>query len=583
VSKKRLSIVSGFFLLLFLGVCGRLYFVQILQYQKFFNLKEKQYIQTVEIKPKRGTIYDCQGREMAFTIDVDSLCAFPHQVENKADAAVKIAKVLQVSPGVIREKLDTDKYFVWLARKIDPEQTRSLKEMKIKGIDFLKEGKRFYPDGQLANQLLGYVGVDNDGLTGIEKYFDDYIKGESSYMIQGKDAKGRSVLNDTQSCYLSKNSNDVVLSIDKTIQYIAEKELDVANRQYHGRSALIIVQKTKTGEILAIAGRPTFDREKIDGSSINEMRLKAISDFYEPGSTFKIITAAAALSEKVVTPTDRYFCENGSYKVGPTTIRDHEKEGWLTFAQVIERSSNIGVAKVADKIGRDKLFYYARLFGFGSLTGIELPGETAGLLRQPKDWSSVSLGRISFGQEIGVTPLQMINAVNAVANGGVLMQPMVVKAIKNKDGKIIKNYNPQCVRQEIAPDPASELTDILKGGAERGTGVMAQVKGYDIAGKTGTAQKIDPATKTYSPTKYVASFVGYLPADNPEVTILVIIDEPQGVYWGGSVCAPLFAQVAKDIMRYLNVPAKTQQFASNKILREENLYAAKGNRSGNIR
>ena len=368
MSKKRLSIVSGFFLLLFLGVCGRLYFVQILQYQKFFNLKEKQYIQTVEIKPKRGTIYDCQGREMAFTIDVDSLCAFPHQVENKADAAVKIAKVLQVSPGVIREKLDTDKYFVWLARKIDPEQTRSLKEMKIKGIDFLKEGKRFYPDGQLANQLLGYVGVDNDGLTGIEKYFDDYIKGESSYMIQGKDAKGRSVLNDTQSCYLSKNSNDVVLSIDKTIQYIAEKELDVANRQYHGRSALIIVQKTKTGEILAIAGRPTFDREKIDGSSINEMRLKAISDFYEPGSTFKIITAAAALSEKVVTPTDRYFCENGSYKVGPTTIRDHEKEGWLTFAQVIERSSNIGVAKVADKIGRDKLFYYARLFGFGSLT-----------------------------------------------------------------------------------------------------------------------------------------------------------------------------------------------------------------------
>ena len=564
ISSSRAALISGFILLLFCGVIGKLYLVQILQYQKFFNLKEKQYIQTIEIKPKRGTIYDCQGRELVLTIDVESLCAFPRQIENKPEAAARIARIINADAGEIRNKLESDKYFVWLARKLDVEKARELKALNLKGIDFIKEGKRFYPDGVLANQVLGYVGLDNDGLTGVEKYFDEYIKGESSYLTQGKDAKGRGVLNDTQNCYISNNSNDIVLSIDRNIQYLAEKELDAAWSQYHGRQALIIVQRTKTGEILALAGRPTFDRNKIGDSSMNEMRLKAISDFYEPGSTFKVISAAAALEEKVVAPDDRYFCENGSYKVGPTVIRDHEKEGWLTFAQVLERSSNIGMAKVADKLGKDKLYYYAKLFGFGGLTGIELPGETEGLLRQPRDWSGVSLGRIAFGQEIGVTPLQLINAVNAVANGGVLMQPFIVKCIRNKNGTIIKDFKPQVVRRVISADTAKTLTEILQGVVERGTGVMAQVKGYDIAGKTGTAQKIDPDLHKYSPTKYVASFVGYLPADNPEVTILVIIDEPKEIHWGGSVCAPVFGQVAKDIMRYLNIPAKVPLLALNK-------------------
>jgi cell division protein FtsI (penicillin-binding protein 3) len=564
VSRSRAALVSAFILLLFCGVIGRLYFVQILQYQKFFNLKEKQYVQTIEIKPKRGTIYDCQGRELAMTIDVESLCAFPRQIENKAEIAARIARIINADAGEIRSKLDTDKYFVWLARKLEVEKVNELKALNLKGVAFIKEGKRFYPDGILANQVLGYVGLDNDGLTGIEKYFDEYIKGESSYLTQGKDAKGRGVLNDTQNCYISNNSNDVILTLDRNIQYLAEKELDAAWSQYHGRQALIIVQKTKTGEILALAGRPTFDRNKINDNSVNEMRLRAICDFYEPGSTFKVISAAAALEEKVVTPTDRYFCENGSYKVGPTVIRDHEKEGWLTFAQVVERSSNIGMAKVADKLGRDKLYYYAKLFGFGGLTGIELPGETEGLLRQPRDWSGVSLGRIAFGQEIGVTPLQLINAVNAVANGGVLMQPYIVKCIRNKNGTVVKDFKPQVVRRVVSADTAKTLTEILQGVVDRGTGVMAQVKGYDIAGKTGTAQKIDPELHKYSPTKYVASFVGYLPADNPEVTILVIIDEPKEIHWGGSVCAPVFGQVAKDIMRYLNIPVKTPLLAFNK-------------------
>jgi len=564
VYHRRAALVAFCVLLLFFGVVCRLYFIQVLQYRKFAGLKEKQYIQTVEIKPKRGTIFDCQGRELALSVDVDSVCAFPRQIENVYETAVKLAKVLNLNQEMIKEKLKSDKYFVWIARKIETEQAREIKSYKLKGVDFVKESKRCYPDERLANQLLGFVGVDNDGLTGIEKYYDGYIKGESSFIIQGKDAKGRSVLNDTEACYTSNNSNELILTIDKTIQYIAERELDAAWARYNGRNALIIVQKTKTGEILALAGRPTFSYHKIKESSIDEMRLRAITDFYEPGSTFKIVTAAAALEEKVVKPTDRYFCENGRYKVGPTVIRDHEKEGWLTFAQVIERSSNIGTAKVADKIGRDKLFYYSKMFGFGSMTGIGLPGEVQGLLRKPKDWSSISLGRIAFGQEIGVTPLQLLNAVNAVANGGMLMQPMIVKAIRNKSGTIIKEYNPQIIRKVISPETAQTLTEILKGVVECGTGSMAQVKGYDVAGKTGTAQKIDPSIRKYSDTKYVASFVGYLPADDPEVTILVILDEPKEIYWGGSVCAPVFANVARDIMRYLNIPAKVTLLASNK-------------------
>ncbi|MDD5258701.1 MAG: penicillin-binding transpeptidase domain-containing protein [bacterium] len=561
---RRAALVAFCVLLLFFGVVCRLYFIQVLQYRKFAGLKEKQYIQTVEIKPKRGTIFDCQGRELALSVDVDSVCAFPRQIENVQETAAKLAKALDLDQEVIKEKLKTDKYFVWIDRKIDAEQAKAVKLYKLKGVGFVKESKRCYPDEHLANQLLGFVGIDNDGLTGIEKYYDEYIKGESSFVTQGKDAKGRSVLNDTETCYNSSNSNDLILTIDKTIQYIAERELDAAWAKYSGRNALIIVQKTKTGEILALAGRPTFSYHKIKESSISEMRLRAITDFYEPGSTFKIITAAAALEEKVVKPEDRYFCENGSYKVGPTVIRDHEKEGWLTFAQVVERSSNIGTAKVANKIGRDKLFYYSKMFGFGSMTGIGLPGEIQGLLRKPKDWSSISLGRISFGQEIGVTPLQLLNAVNAVANGGMLMQPMIVKAIRNKQGTIIKEYDPQIMRKVISPETAQTLTTILQGVVENGTGAMAQVKGYDVAGKTGTAQKIDPSIKKYSDTKYVASFVGYLPADDPEVTILVIIDEPKEIYWGGSVCAPVFANVARDIMRYLNIPAKTTLLASNK-------------------
>lgn len=564
MSRRRAALVAFCVLLLFLGVVGRLYFVQVLQYRKFTGLKEKQYIQTVEIKPKRGTIFDAQGRELALSIDVDSVCAFPRQIENVQETAAKLAKVLDLDQEVIQEKLKSEKYFVWIARKIETEQARAIKSYNLKGVDFVKESKRCYPDERLANQLLGFVGVDNDGLTGIEKYYDEYIKGESSFIIQGKDGKGRSVLNDTETCYTSSNSNDLILTIDKTIQYIAERELDAAWAQYSGRNAIIIVERTKTGEILALAGRPTFSSHKINDSSIDEMRLRAITDFYEPGSTFKIVTAAAALEERVAKPEDRYFCENGSYKVGPTMIRDHEKEGWLTFAQVIERSSNIGTAKVADKIGRDKLYYYAKMFGFGGMTGIGLPGETPGLLRKPKDWSSISLGRISFGQEIGVTPLQILNAVNAVANGGVLMQPMIVKAIRSKEGAIIKEYSPQVVRKVISPETAKTLTDILKGVVDRGTGSMAQVKGYDIAGKTGTAQKIDPSIRKYSASKYVASFVGYLPADDPEVTILVIIDEPKEIYWGGSVCAPVFANVARDIMRYLNIPAKATLLASTK-------------------
>ncbi len=552
--KIRIIFCSAILGLMFIFLIGRLYYIQIVQHAKFTEIKGKQYISTKNIEPKRGSIYDRGGKELAISVDVDSIYAIPCKIKNIFESAVKLSSVLGIERTQLITKLKTNSSFVWIARKVTREEADRIKELDIDGIEFIKEGKRFYPNGKLANQVIGFAGLDNKGLSGIEFYFDEYIKGEKSLSVEGRDALGRSVLKNDQLCVTPPCGDDIFLTIDKFIQYIAETELEKACLSYKAKSGTIIVQNPSTGEILALANWPTFDAVSITGKDIPLLRNRAITDIYEPGSTFKIITAAAALEEEIIRVDDKIFCENGRYILAGRSIRDHEKEGWLTFKEIIEKSSNIGVAKIGKKIGADKLFSYAENFGFGKLTEIQLPAEANGILPNSKKWSQTLLSRISFGQGVGVTAIQMVSAISCVANKGILMNPYIVESIRDKDGRIIEEFKPKEKGRVITERTAEILNDVLKGVVERGTGTSAAIDGFRIAGKTGTAQKIDVESGRYSIDKYISSFVGYLPADDPKITILVIVDEPAEIHWGSVVCAPAFALVGKEIMRYLNVP-----------------------------
>jgi cell division protein FtsI (penicillin-binding protein 3) len=559
--KKRIIFCTIGLLLMFVVVMARLYYIQIIQYDKFTQLKAKQYICTRDIEPKRGFVYDRNGKELAISVDVDSIYADPRVFKDKQakqlETVQKLSALLGVEQAEITDKLKSKGSFVWIARKITEEASIKIKELHLDGIGFVKEGKRFYPDGKLANQVVGVTGLDNRGLSGIEFYCDKYIKGEKGLFVGGRDALGRQILDNDQVKVNPPEGNDIVLTIDKFIQYIAERELDKTCQKYRAKAGTIVIQDTASGEILALANWPTFDPTNISSNDISLLRCRAVTDIYEPGSTFKVITASAALEEGIVKTTDKFFCENGLYKLSGYPIRDHEKEGWLTFQEVIEKSSNIGVAKVSKILGEERLYSYASNFGFGQPTDIQLPGEVRGILRPTKNWSQTSLPRIAFGQEVGVTPVQLITAISAVANKGVLMKPYIVQAIKDKSGHLIKEFKPQIRRRVISEQTARVVNEILKGVVKNGTGQTAAIDGFTVAGKTGTAQKIDPALRAYSPVNYVASFVGYLPADEPKVTILVIVDEPKGTYWGSSVCGPTFAVVAREIMRYLKVTPET--------------------------
>jgi cell division protein FtsI (penicillin-binding protein 3) len=353
---------------------------------------------------------------------------------------------------------------------------------------------------------------------------------------------------------LPRDGNDIVLTIDQVIQYIAERELDKAYKTYHAKGASIIVMDPHTGKILALANRPTYDLNEHSNVSKDQTRDRAICDLFEPGSVFKIVTASAALEEKRVNEEDKFFCENGSYRVANHILHDHKPHGWLTFREVIEESSNIGTTKVAQLLGPNTVYKYVRLFGFGSKLGIDLPGEISGMIKEPRFWSKTSIGAIPIGQEVGVTALQLASAMSAIANGGQLMRPFVIEEIRDKQGKVIKKTSPVLIRKVISLDTAARVTKMLTGAVEEGTGRMAQIPGFTSAGKTGTAQKLE-TNGAYSHSKFVASFIGFAPAEDPLVTIVVSVDEPHPYYFGGVVAAPVFRNVAADVIRYM----KTKQ------------------------
>ncbi len=559
---RRLSAVFLLFLV-FLGFCiVRLAYLQFFRSKYLSNLAQKQYNLFVELEPRRGAIFDANAKPQAVNIPADSLYACPNQMkESDKEAAVRqLAPILRVSQDYLRGRIYRKAAFIWLARKIDEGVAVKIRQLKIRGIDFIKESKRCYPNGYLAAQVMGFAGMDNTGLEGLELYYNRYLKGESGWVLFLRDARQKK-LDIWEKMVAERDGYTLTTTVDEVVQFIAERELEKAYRTYHAKGASIIVMDPHTGAILAMANRPTFDLNSYTSADKDQMRNRSICDLFEPGSVFKIVTAAAALEEKKVNEGDKFFCENGAYRVASHTLHDHRPHGWLTFREVIEQSSNIGTTKVAQVLGADIVYRYTKLFGFGAKTGIDLPGEISGMAKEPRFWSKISIAAIPIGQEIGVTALQLASAISVIANGGQLMKPYVVSEVKDKHGESIKKFSPTLIRKVISVEASLRLSSILTGVIENGTAKTARLKDYSAAGKTGTAQKLE-ADGTYSHSKFIASFIGFAPVEDPAIVIVVILDEPRPYYFGGVVAAPVFKNVATDVLKYLKISKSPLRKAS---------------------
>lgn len=534
-------------------VLVRLFNLHVLQAAELTLKADRQHQKTVALEGARGTVYDRHGKVLAINMDVPSVFGVPTSMEDPARAARALSPVLHVRAGEIEKKLKQDRSFVWLARKVDPEQGRRLDRMPLEGIGVVMEGRRFYPKGPLLSHVLGFAGIDGQGLEGLELRYESELHGEKRIVVLQRDALGRTVFPKGLREHAPTPGHSLMLTIDEVIQYVAERELDDAVSRTHAKAGTIIVMDPRTGAVLAMAMSPRFDPNAVSALAPERWRNRALTDAYEPGSTMKAIVAAAALEEKVMTPDSMIYGENGQMRIAHTVIHDHERNGWMTFAQVIQKSSNIGAAKTGMALGEDRFYRYLKAFGFGQRTEIDLPGEVAGLLKGPREWGSRSGASIAMGQEIGVTPLQMVTAVAAIANGGVLLRPYVMADVRDAKGQTITHTTSQVRRRVISPDTARTLTGILEGAVSQGTGTHAAIHRYRVAGKTGTAQKIDPRTGTYSSSQFVGSFVGFVPAPNPRLAMIVVIDEPQGEAWGGTVAAPVFRRVGEQVLPYLGI------------------------------
>jgi len=553
--RLRLMIVGLTISLWALGIGVRLLQLQFLNRASFNRMAARQSERTINLDPRRGAILDRNGRPLAVSVDAESIYAVPQDLESPIHAAGALGRALDLDATGRKEllgQLQKNRAFVWVKRKVDPATARAVRDLALPGVGFVAENRRYYPKRELASQVLGYVGMDNTGMSGVEYAFEDEIKGRPAKVLVETDARRRPV-NHTERP--STEGLSVVLTLDEAIQHAAEQELERAVNETQSISGMAVVMDPRTGEILALANRPTFNPNRFSAYGSASWRDRAVTDAYEPGSMFKIFTAAAALQEKVVTPDEIIDCGAGSIQIGETRINDHHVFYDLSFRDVIAHSSDIGVIRVAQRLGRENFYRYMRDFGFGVQTRVELPGESSGLLRPTNKWSALSLPTLSFGQEIGVTALQMTTAVAAVANGGYLMRPLIVRQIEDSDSRVVKSSKPEAVRRVLEPETIDTLTELLRNVVTNGTGRRAAIRGYVVAGKTGTAQKLD-AQGRYSMIDHVASFVGFAPASRPALVVLVSLDTPKGVRnEGGDVAAPVFARITEQALRHLAVPS----------------------------
>jgi cell division protein FtsI (penicillin-binding protein 3) len=531
------------------AVLVRLSYLQLFSYRDYLARAQRQQQRIVEVSPRRGLFYDRNLRELAMSVAVDSCFAVPSEISDPHMVARLLAGVLNTSTEEMETKLKASRSFVWIARKLPPEAVERIQALNLRGVYFQRENRRFYPKRQLAAHVLGYVDIDERGLAGLEYTLDAQVRGRPGRMLILADARRRWFDRAEQA---PDAGASVVLTLDEKIQYIAEKELAEAMAATRAESGTVIVQDPSTGEILALASAPTFN-PNAPGESPAEWRMnRAVTALYEPGSTFKIVTVAAALEENVTQPEEVIDCQMGAIVISGHRIRDHKPFGPLNVTEIVAKSSDVGAIKLGLRLGAPRLYDYIRAFGFGQPTGIELPAETRGLLRRVESWTPGSVGSISMGQEVGVTPVQLASAMSAIANGGWLHRPRLVRELR-KDGAAIP-APPAEPHRAIQPRTAATLRRMLEAVVLEGTGSLARLDGYTSGGKTGTAQKIDPATGRYSPTQHIASYVGFAPLNNPVVTVLVVLDSPAGLYHGGEVAAPVFKRVAEQVLAYLDVP-----------------------------
>ncbi len=554
-SRRRLLMVGAFLTAWALVVAGRLFQISVLRHDAYIARAARQQERTIELTPVRGSIRDTQGRILAESVPAKSIYADPQAVIDPKATAKILAdlKGLEIDRNGLERKLSGIGEFTWIARQVPDDIAAAIRKLELPGIYELQENRRAYPKDHLASTILGFVGVDGHGLAGAEHGFEQYLGGRPGRVTVLRDAKRGVYLVGGEGQNSAVDGVDVQLTIDEVIQHFAESALADAAKKHRAKSGSVVVMNPRDGRILALASWPDYDPNAFKEFPQSSWRNRTVQDLYEPGSTFKIVTAAAGLEEDRVSPSKIIDCEDGAIKIGNRSIREHggHKFGLLNFEDVLALSSNVGTIKVGLAIGPERFYRYIREFGFGEKSGIELPGEGVGLLRETKDWSSLSNATISIGQEIAVTPLQVTRAVAAIANGGVLVTPRILERVVDRDGNVVHEPKPGPARRVVSERTAAVLNEMLKTVVVRGTGKNAAVGDHVAAGKTGTAQK--PERGRYAPDKTVASFVGYVPADRPEVVILVVVDEPRVGQYGGEIAAPAFARIAEATLRYLRV------------------------------
>ncbi len=555
---KRIKFFTAGFGILLAIITWRLFDLQIIQHRKFSQLALRQQERTIKIQPPRGKIFDRRGRPLALNRQAASFYAVPSEVKNPSRAARLLSQETGLSAARLQRRFRSRRAFVWIKRKVSDAGAKKIRALKLTGVHELSEPTRVYPEGRLACHVLGFVGLDNQGLGGVELQFDRAICGRSGVLRVAHDAKGQRLPASTRIFKRSEPGQDAYLTIDKVVQHITERELARAMEKSQARAGSVVVMNPNTGEILALANQPNFDPNHYNRFPVANRRNRVINDIYEPGSTFKLITAAAALEEGVFREEDIIHCENGRGVFDGRVVRDHEPQGRLSFREVIILSSNIGAVKIGIRLGAEKMVRYARDFGFGRPTGIELPGERTGMLKTHTHWKNCTLTSVPFGQGVAVTTLQIAAAYAAVANQGRLLRPYVVRELKRPDGVIVRATRPEIREQVISARTAEKMKKILKDVVERGTGTWAQVSNYAVAGKTGTAQKIHPRGG-YDAFRHVASFVGFFPVDKPKLLIAVMIDEPRGLQWGGLVAGPVFKDISRHLVAYLGIPPGPQK------------------------
>jgi len=562
-SKKRAAVVITVFLFFFGVISFRLIDLMVFNHDRLAERASQQYIREKVLKPQRGVIWDRRMREMAANVEADSLYAIPSEMKDTRYLSRKLAPLINDTTKKLNMTLLKKKGrdFIWLARKLDARNALEVRKLReefgYNALKFLTESKRYYPMGQTASHILGFTDIDNKGISGIELMYNGFLEGRATSVSVGTDARGNRLASDIKE---SIPGDNILLTIDEGIQYIVERELAAAMEKWKAKASVAVVMNPMTGEILAMASNPAYDPNAAGDFSMEARRNRAITDLFEPGSTLKSVLASAALEEGVVGLEDEFDASKGFIAVGGKAIWDVHKNEVLSFSEVIQRSSNVGAVQIGLRLGAEKYYSYLTKFGFGEKTGIDFPGEVRGILRDPREWSGTSLAALSIGQEIGVTPLQILQAYAVIANGGVLVKPYLVSDIISPSGEVVRRVSPTVERRVISSETAETVRDILKTVVEEGgTARKANIKGNVVAGKTGTAQIYDHTTGRYSRKRHVSSFVGFAPADNPELAAIVVVYEPHGSSFGGVVAAPVFKNIVEHIFAYMDVPMEKNE------------------------